>query len=319
MIMANQIPPIDLVIPYVTNQDEVWRKTYREYCEKHGLKARLRESDSVRFRDCSFLQYLLRSVETNVPWINRIFLIVSNIEQVPLYVDKQHISVILHKDIIPAEYLPVFNSEAIEMFLGNIPGLSEHFIYGNDDFLFLNKCEPEDFFDFGEEEKIKVKVYKFKADKKDPFTETCKNVVRYAKDLTKWQGDEKGWLRPEHDFTPMLLSQVKKCQELLKDYPTHFVPHAFRTSGDYNQYIYTMCMYYWGFVIDSPRDYCYIDLKDKNLYNIASKIENSKVQTITLNDTGPNIFNIKYINILNKSLKKKFPNKSIYEKIDITN
>lgn len=44
----------------------------------------------------------------------------------------------MHKDIIPKEFLPTFNSVTIEFFLYNIPGLTEQFIYMNDDMYLLN-------------------------------------------------------------------------------------------------------------------------------------------------------------------------------------
>uniref|UniRef100_A0A7S3VHJ2 Stealth protein CR2 conserved region 2 domain-containing protein n=1 Tax=Dunaliella tertiolecta TaxID=3047 RepID=A0A7S3VHJ2_DUNTE len=47
---------------------------------------------------------------------------------------QQKISFVDHTDFIPAEYLPTFSAPAIEANLHRIPGLSENFIYQNDDF-----------------------------------------------------------------------------------------------------------------------------------------------------------------------------------------
>ena len=47
------------------------------------------------------------------------------------------------KQFIPNNFLPTFNSCTIEMFIGNIKGLSEYFIYGNDDMFFVNYCNHE--------------------------------------------------------------------------------------------------------------------------------------------------------------------------------
>lgn len=54
--------------------------------------------------------------------------------------------VILHKEIIPKNLLPTFNSTTIEMFLHKIPGLAEHFIYSNDDMIAINNSNAVDFF-----------------------------------------------------------------------------------------------------------------------------------------------------------------------------
>jgi hypothetical protein len=42
--------------------------------------------------------------------------------------------------------LPTYNSQAIEACLHRIPGLSEHYLYLNDDFLLGREVSPEDFF-----------------------------------------------------------------------------------------------------------------------------------------------------------------------------
>ena len=51
-----------------------------------------------------------------------------------------------HESILPATALPTFSSHAIETSLHRIPGLSNHFIYSNDDFLLTRPTGPEDFF-----------------------------------------------------------------------------------------------------------------------------------------------------------------------------
>lgn len=56
--------------------------------------------------------------------------------------NNEKISIIFHENFIPKESLPLFNSEAIETYLNEIPNLSENFIYCNDDMYFgrvLNK------------------------------------------------------------------------------------------------------------------------------------------------------------------------------------
>ena len=50
---------------------------------------------------------------------------------------------------MPKENLPTFNSNAIEMNMHKIKGLSEQFVYFNDDMFLTNKVFPEDFFKDG--------------------------------------------------------------------------------------------------------------------------------------------------------------------------
>lgn len=81
-----------------------------------------------------------------MPFIRTVHLVVSNIEQVPEWLDQSKVHVVLHKDIIPEDLLPTFNSTTIEMYLCKILGLAEHFIYSNDDMMPMNDMAVGDFF-----------------------------------------------------------------------------------------------------------------------------------------------------------------------------
>ena len=65
------------------------------------------------------------------------------------------IKIVYHKDVIPEEYLPTYNSGVIELFLWKIKGLSEHYIYVNDDMYPIGELSKDDFFD--EDGKRRVK------------------------------------------------------------------------------------------------------------------------------------------------------------------
>ncbi len=56
------------------------------------------------------------------------------------------INLVDHRDILPAEALPTFNSHAIETSLHRIEGLAEHFVYFNDDVFLGRPARPETFF-----------------------------------------------------------------------------------------------------------------------------------------------------------------------------
>ena len=51
-----------------------------------------------------------------------------------------------HKDYIPKQYLPTFNSNGILLFINKIPELKEHFVSFNDDMFLTSDVSPEDFF-----------------------------------------------------------------------------------------------------------------------------------------------------------------------------
>ena len=129
---------MDIVITYVDGNDPVWQADYEKYTSVPVMQK--------RFRDWGTLKYLLRGIEVNMPFIDNVYLVVSHLSQVPQWVDQEKLRIVLHSDIIPEEYLPVFNSNPIELHLHNIEGLDEEYIYFNDDIFPVVPCKPDDFF-----------------------------------------------------------------------------------------------------------------------------------------------------------------------------
>ena len=135
---------IDFVYLWVNGNDPIWQ------AKRNATIGITEEKSAVncdgRYADNDELKYSLRSIEMYAPWIRKIFIVTDN--QVPAWLDTTNprIRIVDHKEIMPAQSLPCFNSCLIEHFLHRIPELSEHFLYGNDD-MFINKpVTPSDFF-----------------------------------------------------------------------------------------------------------------------------------------------------------------------------
>jgi len=85
------------------------------------------------------LKYSLRSIDRFAPWVNKIYILMNTYKQPSWIKPTDKIIFLEHKDTFPSkEYLPNTNSNAIETTICNIPNLSEHYIYFNDD-VFLGK------------------------------------------------------------------------------------------------------------------------------------------------------------------------------------
>ena len=138
--------PIDLVIPYVNNNDLVWRKNYVDFCGKNRLQEKIVEMLGAMYGGLTFIYDQLKLAKKNMPWINKIYLLLSNEEQVIHSLLPPNVVCVYHNEFIPGQFLPTFNSTTIEMFLWNIKGLSEKFIYANDDMLPTGALKPSDFF-----------------------------------------------------------------------------------------------------------------------------------------------------------------------------
>lgn len=124
----------------------------------HPLESPKIDASDLRFRnDFDFLKYWFRGVEKFAPWFNQIFFVTFG--HLPSWLKPTHpkLRIIRHEDFIPKEFLPTFNSHTIENHLHLIPGLSEYFVYFNDDFYLLKPTKPTDFFAKSRSKKLNKK------------------------------------------------------------------------------------------------------------------------------------------------------------------
>lgn len=141
-------PKIDFVITWVDGTDPKWlAEKLRTLQETDFPETQKTDSSDLRFRnDFDFLKFWFRGVEKFTPWVNQIFFVTYGHLPSWLNLDHPKLKIIRHEDFIPHEFLPTFNSHTIENHLHLIPGLSEHFVYFNDDFYLLKTTKPTDFF-----------------------------------------------------------------------------------------------------------------------------------------------------------------------------
>lgn len=150
---ANAIP-IDIVITWVDGEDPVLKEKRNAYL-KQTEKLPSVASKARRFSDNGEILYCLQSIATHMPWVNAVYIITDGQTPVCLQNDaktirhiKHKIRVVDHQEIFEGfeDLLPTFNSLAIETFMWRIKGLSEKFLYLNDDMFFCGCVTPEDFY-----------------------------------------------------------------------------------------------------------------------------------------------------------------------------
>lgn len=137
---------IDFVIAWVDGGDPAWRKEKAQYDTTMDIT---HDSSDERYRDWDILQYWFRAVENFAPWVHKIYFVTWGHLPKWLNTDNEKLVVVNHRDYIPAEFLPTFNANTIEVNFHRIPGLSEHFVYFNDDMFLARPVTPEDFFKDG--------------------------------------------------------------------------------------------------------------------------------------------------------------------------
>ena len=132
---------MDAVILYC-EVNEGFKQRYNEYVK--GNVSYLPAMN--KYRSYCVLDIQISMIRKYMKFIDNIFVLVSDEDQIPSYVDQSQCKFILHKEIIPEEILPSFNSSVIELFIHRIPGLSEQFIYFNDDMFVLGEVDESMFF-----------------------------------------------------------------------------------------------------------------------------------------------------------------------------
>ena len=249
---------IDMVIPYVNNNDEVWKKIYIDFCKRVRLPNKVNEMKNDRYEDIGLINYQLKLINKHMPWVNKIYLLLMNREQAPKDLPS-NVEIVYHGAFIPQKYLPTFNSCTIEMFLWNIKGLNEYFIYANDDMLPFKDLKPSDFFENG-----KIRIEWWNENLKgiqNTFRYQCFNSYRHMAIRLKKETNGLDYIRPAHSFTPMIRSHCKQAYDTLSDLIEKHI-RAFRTEYQYNQYIYPIYEYFKYGTCDSDIDFLYTQFEN---------------------------------------------------------
>lgn len=136
---------IDFVITWVDGNDPAWQEKKRSVLSAQRAES-ADDAREERYRDWGTLRFLFRSIAAFAPWVHRVYLVTDG--QCPKWLDLScgRVRLVRHSDFMKAEDLPTFNSNAIEVGFHRIPGLSEQFVYFNDDMLLGRPVDPEDFF-----------------------------------------------------------------------------------------------------------------------------------------------------------------------------
>jgi hypothetical protein len=179
-----------------------------------------------------------------MPFIRNVYLVVSHPSQVPQWANTDQLKIVLHKDIIPEEFLPTFNCNPIEMHLHRIPGLDEEYIYFNDDMFPVGDCRPEDFFRNG---KPVIGYYRHLI-ASGMYKKICRNSDRLAR---KALGMKPScfFTRPQHICSPMLKSQCDELYAKVEDEIRKTSATRTRTEENLNQYLFLDYMNYKGLVV----------------------------------------------------------------------
>ena len=292
---------MDIVITYVDGNDPVWKQDYEKYTNVPVMQK--------RFRDWGTLKYLLRGIEVNMPFIRNVFLVVSHPTQVPQWVDKSQLKIVLHKDIIPEEYLPTFNCNPIEMHLHRIEGLDEEYLYFNDDLYPLAPCKPEDFFRNGKG----VLGFSRHFLASGMYKKICRNSDTHAR---KALGLKPSFcfVRPQHTCTPMFKSECEQLYSVLEQDILASLTRV-RTSDNLNQYLFLDYQLFKGRMVNEKISNKHYSVAVTSPEKLKSFILSPTRNLMCVNDVR--LSEERYLKLRSamiEAFELKFPQKSRFEK-----
>lgn len=336
--------PIDIVMTWVDGKDPVWRKKKQEYLRENSQQENGMQDDrEERYRDWGTLKYWFRGVEKYAPWVRNIYFVTEG--HYPQWLNRQHpkLKMVKHSDFIPEEYLPTFNSHTIEWNFHRIKGLSEQFIYFNDDVFLLNKTQPEYFFKNGRPKDM-LAFQPVIANPDNPVMSYIylNNIVTLSKYFDKRENVRKqpgkyfhiGYpplyffynllelvfprytgLYTVHDAAPLLKSTYELLWEKEGELLSKVCSHRLRDKEDVSQYLIREWQKLSGnfYPENRHRAFRLFTVDDQNAA-LVNTITRQSAKIICINDSNKKIDFLHAREELETAFAKVFPEKSSFEK-----
>jgi len=340
---------IDFVLPWVDGSDKVWLKKKNRY-KSNSINDSISISNA-RFRDMGTLRYVLRSIEQYCPWYNKIYIITEGHYPKWLNINSDKIVLVTHEELYYAKtHLPTFNSSSIEMNLANIKGLSDKFVYFNDDLFIMEKVESSRFFvenkpvDFFSHawiprnkiyEKLRVqdpwinsinnnlrlinKAFNISSIKKNQlFHKTYSIKIKLSNFLYRYIYKKMIWMEHWHHPQPYLRSTLEEVHSNFETQMMICSSNKFRSNSDLTQYLYR----YWHlargeFYPFKYNDGLYVQLDTlEDFKKSVEQIESSnKIKFVCFNDSismNEDTHQILKTKLISY-LNEHFPNKATFE------
>ena len=226
---------IDLYIMWVNGSDPKWFSRMKKTANERNLVF----DDNYfvsRYQEHSELKWSLRSVEKHLPWIHKIHIVTD--KQFPNWMNISHPKLhFVNHDFLFYPGYHSFNSHAIQYLMYKIPGISRRVIMTDDDMFFLQKIEPNYFFDELNRTIIHTHRYKYQPNDELPecHYQDTGEIYRYGIQLTHKVIYEKFNrtlpIKNSHLPNPMDMKTLFEIHQVFDIEPQIFLP--FRLCGDY--------------------------------------------------------------------------------------
>lgn len=275
--------PVDLIITYVDGSDEAWKKSLIN-CAKHSDDITMdRAMNPRRYRDLGTLKYIFRGIDKYMPFVDRVNLVVASESQVPKWINTDNVRVILHKEFMPQEVLPTFNSCTIESFLWKIP-LHPYVLYANDDTFPLKLMNFETFFSMLNGQWVPNIHFTFYGHYPETniFRSQCRSGIDVTSKVANTTYPEGRLFKPQHTINAWLRDSMiefgEKCEDTLISRCSQF-----RSGNNVNQYIYAYWHYWNKTYVDKAADLSYMTFEN-GVPTLVNEIVNQSHDILCIND-----------------------------------
>lgn len=334
---------IDFVITWVDGNDLEWKREKAARLGHTDMDISINADDrKERYRDWDNLRYWFRGMEKYAPWVRKVHFVTWG--HIPQWLNTKHpkLNIVCHEDFIPQKFLPTFNSHTIEWNFHRISGLTEQFVYFNDDMFLLKPVYMEDF--FKDEKPIDMLALQPDVANVDDPTMPyiyLNNTMLLAKYFDKrsnikkqpWAYFHIGYppmyflynvlelafqrftgFYTVHGPSPLKKSTYQKLWELEPELLSDVCSHPFRHREDVSQYVLREYQKLSGeFVPENVQKICgYYDAEQTN-DRLVRSILRQKKKIICINDSNHEIDFEKVKKEINQAFEQVFPEKSSFE------
>ena len=330
---------VDFVILWVDGNDPAWRKEKEKYT---GEKTQDTEN---RYRDWGLLKYWFRAVEKYAPWVRLVHFVTWG--HLPDFLDTKcdKLNIVNHREFLPEEYLPCYNSAAIELNLHRIPEITEHFVYFNDDMFLTRPVEQSDFFDKNGNPRMQFwempirshgagDIWQFSS--LNDMGAINRNFNKRGKKLTAYPGKYLSakyppvvnirnmfckLLFPEyyvgfknyHTYAPLLKNTFREVWDKEPELLQNVTSHRFRSPDDVNQWLLLWWQMAKGAFSPIKNDTAYYSADAGNVEEICRDISELRHMSICINDASPDDSYISIAERIRESFEKVLPDKCSFE------
>ena len=289
---------IDIVYTWVDHDQK--HRTHQQNHQPHVRHKRFLPQDAQvagRFRCNGEIEESIKSVLAFAPWVRKIHVVCADYQSPDFLRPLSPKIHIVHHSTIYGDamrsHLPTFNSHSIECHLHKVPGLSERFIYSNDDTFMGAPCSPSLFFD-GQGRPRCIMSGKRLQSRHPGRSKESYLYARYnlSQVLRKLFPDRTYWPRHSHQMKPLTRTLYGQMwnHPVLRPWLIRTSKTRFRSTGDI--WPVGLALYYGlgqGDVVQGSGKTRYFSIQNKtNMREVFQAIRKNRYHMYCLNDALQN-------------------------------